>query len=246
MLKFFILFFSFLLLILHFQQLSIMSVNIGGSSFKRQHYKIQWFMQRQDFTKREKAWRSMETQNAIFWTIHFHCPLSAWDSILFKLNFYEMVNYHVSFSIQGFYIFFMFSFGCSICRLVFEVHWTLNCWITPSLVHIQGCLKKYAIEAILSAQIDDPLAWKQAHLPIGKAGLAIGIVDDHPDAAYISSRLGTAGLVNKLLGRNDADADLTDDLSAEFERLRQCVNPGDLDALDKILKFIPEALVAVI
>jgi hypothetical protein len=83
-------------------------------------------------------------------------------------------------------------------------------------------------------------------LPIGKAGLAIGIVDDHPDAAYISSRLGTAGLVNKLLGRNDADADLTDDLSAEFERLRQCVNPGDLDALDKILKFIPEALVAVI
>ncbi len=33
-----------------------------------------------------------------------------------------------------------------------------------------------AIEAILFAQIDDPLAWKQAHLPISKAGLAIGIV----------------------------------------------------------------------
>jgi hypothetical protein len=101
-----------------------------------------------------------------------------------------------------------------------------------------------AIKAILSAQIDDPLAWKQAHLPIGKAGLAIGIVDDHPDAAYISSRLGTAGLINKLLGHNDADANPTDDLSAEFERLRQHVNPGDLNALDKILKFIPEVPVA--
>jgi hypothetical protein len=77
-----------------------------------------------------------------------------------------------------------------------------------------------AIEAILFAQIVDPLAWKQAHLPIGKAGLAIGIVEDHLDAAYISLRLGTAGLVNKLLDRNDADADPTDDLSAEVERLR--------------------------
>jgi hypothetical protein len=100
-----------------------------------------------------------------------------------------------------------------------------------------------AIEAILSAQIDDSLAWKQAHLSIGKAELAIGIIDDHPDAAYISSCLSTAGLVNKLLGRNDADADLTDDLSFEFERLRQCVNPGDLDALNKILKFNLKALV---
>jgi hypothetical protein len=79
---------------------------------------------------------------------------------------------------------------------------------------------------------------------ISKAGLAIGIVDDHLDAAYISSHLGTTDLVNKLLGRNDADTDLTDDLSVEFERLRQRVNPGDLDALDKILKFNPEASVA--
>jgi hypothetical protein len=101
-----------------------------------------------------------------------------------------------------------------------------------------------AIEAILSAQIDDPLTWKQAHLPIDKAGLAIGIVDDHLDVAYINSCLGTASLVNKLLGRNDTDADLIDDLSVEFERLHQRVNPGDLDALDKILKFIPEAPVA--
>jgi hypothetical protein len=98
-----------------------------------------------------------------------------------------------------------------------------------------------AIKAILSAQIDNPLAWKQAHLLISKAGLAIGIVDDHPDAAYISSRLGTADLVNKLLGRHDADADPTDDLSVEFDRLRQCVNPGNLNALDKILKFNLEA-----
>ncbi len=67
--------------------------------------------------------------------------------------------------------------------------------------------------------------------------MAISIVEDHPDAAYISSRLGTAGLVNKLLGRNDADADPIDDLSAELERLRQCVNPGNLAALDKILEF---------
>jgi hypothetical protein len=94
-----------------------------------------------------------------------------------------------------------------------------------------------AIEAIFSAQINDPLEWKQAHLPIDKAELAIGIVNDHPDAAYINLRLGTAGLVNKLLGRKDADADPTDDLSVEFERLRQCVNPNDLDALDKILEF---------
>jgi hypothetical protein len=101
-----------------------------------------------------------------------------------------------------------------------------------------------AIEAILSAQIDDPLTWKHAHLSIGKAGLAIGIVNDHPDTAYISSCLGTVGLVNKLLGRNDTDADPTDDLSAEFEHLHQCVNPGDLDALDKILKFNPKAPVA--
>jgi hypothetical protein len=97
-----------------------------------------------------------------------------------------------------------------------------------------------AIEAILSAQIDDPFAWKQAHLPIDKAGLAIGIVEDHLEAAYISSRLGTAGLVNKLLGRNHANADPTDDMSAEFERLHQRVNPGDLAALDKILQFNPE------
>jgi hypothetical protein len=73
--------------------------------------------------------------------------------------------------------------------------------------------------------------------------LAIGIIDDHADAAYISSRLGIAGLVNKLLGRNDANVDSTDDLSVEFERLCQRVNPGDLDALNKILKFNPEALV---
>jgi hypothetical protein len=102
------------------------------------------------------------------------------------------------------------------------------------------------IEAILSAQINDPLAWKQAHVPIDKAGLAIGIVNDHIDAAYIRSRLGTVGLVSKLLGRNDADADPIDDLSAEFKRLRQRVNPGDLDALDKILKFNLEASVASI
>jgi hypothetical protein len=100
-----------------------------------------------------------------------------------------------------------------------------------------------AIEAILSSQIDNPLAWKKAHLPIGKAGLAISIVDVHPDATYISSRLGITDLVNKLLGRNDADTDPTDNLSAEFERLCQRVNPGDLDALDKILKFNPEASV---
>jgi hypothetical protein len=50
--------------------------------------------------------------------------------------------------------------------------------------------------------------------------LAIGIFDDHPNAAYISSRLGTASLVNRLLGHNDADTDSTDGLSAEFERLR--------------------------
>jgi hypothetical protein len=92
-----------------------------------------------------------------------------------------------------------------------------------------------AIEAILSAQINDPLAWKQAHLPIGEAGLAIGIIENHPDVAYISSRLGTAGLVNKLLGYNDADANPTNDLSAEFECLRQHVNLGDLVALNKIL-----------
>ncbi|CAK9256716.1 unnamed protein product [Sphagnum jensenii] len=99
-----------------------------------------------------------------------------------------------------------------------------------------------AIEAILFAQIDDPLAWKQAHLPIGKAELAIGIIKDHHDAAYIGSRLGTAGLVNKLLGRNNADMDPTSNLSAEFERLRQRINPGDLVTLDKILQFNPEAL----
>jgi hypothetical protein len=98
-----------------------------------------------------------------------------------------------------------------------------------------------AIKAILSAQIDDPLAWKQAHLPISKSGLAIAIVDDHPDAAYISSCLGTTGLVNILLGRNNVDRDPSNDLSVEFERLHQCINPGNLDALDKILKFNPEA-----
>jgi hypothetical protein len=47
--------------------------------------------------------------------------------------------------------------------------------------------RQMAIEDILSAQIDDSVAWKQAHLPIGKAGLAIGIVEDHLDAAYINS-----------------------------------------------------------
>jgi hypothetical protein len=56
--------------------------------------------------------------------------------------------------------------------------------------------------------------------------------------------LGTAGLVNKLLGHNNADVDPTDDLSSEFERLRQRVDPSDLDTLDKILKFNPEAPVA--
>jgi hypothetical protein len=53
--------------------------------------------------------------------------------------------------------------------------------------------------------------------------------------------LDTIGLVNKLLGRNDADMDSTDDLSIEFECMRQRVNPGDLAALDKILQFNPEA-----
>jgi hypothetical protein len=75
------------------------------------------------------------------------------------------------------------------------------------------------IKAILSAQINDPLRWKQAHLLIGKAGLVIGIIENNPDAAYISSRLGTVSLVNKLLSRNNADADPTVDLSAEFQRL---------------------------
>jgi hypothetical protein len=65
--------------------------------------------------------------------------------------------------------------------------------------------------------------------------LAIGIVEDHPDAAYISSRLGTIGLVNKMLGCNVVDADSIDDLSAEFECLRQRVNSDDLATLDKIL-----------
>jgi hypothetical protein len=97
------------------------------------------------------------------------------------------------------------------------------------------------IEAILFAQIDNLLAWKQAHLSIGKAGLAIGIVEDHRDTTYISSRLGTADLVNKLLGRNDANANPTDNLSIEFDRLHQHVNPGNLVALDKILQFNPEA-----
>jgi hypothetical protein len=94
-----------------------------------------------------------------------------------------------------------------------------------------------AIKAILSAQIDDSFAWKQAHMPIGKAELAISIIEDHPDTAYISSRLGTADLVNKLLGCNDVVADPTNNLSVKFERLRQLVNPGDLAALDKILQF---------
>ncbi len=69
---------------------------------------------------------------------------------------------------------------------------------------------------------------------IDKARLAIGIVEDHFDAAYISLRVNTADLVNKLLGRNDVDADLIDDLSVKFEHLRQRVNPDDLVALDKI------------
>jgi hypothetical protein len=98
-----------------------------------------------------------------------------------------------------------------------------------------------AIEAILSTKIDNPLAWKQAHLPIGKVGLAIGIIEDHPNVAYISLCMGTAGLVNKLLGYNDTDADPTDDLSAEFERLRQRVNLGDVATLDKMLQFNPYA-----
>jgi hypothetical protein len=97
-----------------------------------------------------------------------------------------------------------------------------------------------AIEAILFAQIIDPLAWKQAHMSIGKVELAFGIVENHPDAAYINSRLGTVGLVNKLLGRNDADADPTYDLRAEFERLCQRVNPSDFAALDNFLEFNPE------
>jgi hypothetical protein len=62
-----------------------------------------------------------------------------------------------------------------------------------------------AIKAILSPQIDNPLAWKQAHLPIGKVGLTIGIIEDHPDAAYINSHLSTTGLVNKLFNDNDVD-----------------------------------------
>jgi hypothetical protein len=81
-------------------------------------------------------------------------------------------------------------------------------------------------------------------MSIGKAGLAISIVDDHPDVAYINLLLGIAGLVNKLLGRNDANANPTDDLSAEFERLCHCNDSSDLDALDKILKFNLETLVA--
>jgi hypothetical protein len=91
-----------------------------------------------------------------------------------------------------------------------------------------------AIEAILSAQIDDTIAWKQAHLPIGKVGLAIGIDEDHPDPTYISLCMGIAGLVNKLLGRNDADTDLTNNLCIEFARLCEHVNPGDFAALEKI------------
>jgi hypothetical protein len=63
-----------------------------------------------------------------------------------------------------------------------------------------------------------------------KARFAIGINEDHLDVAYISSRLGTAGLVNKLLGRTDVDADPSDNLIAKFQRLRQRVNPGDLVA----------------
>jgi hypothetical protein len=74
--------------------------------------------------------------------------------------------------------------------------------------------------------------------------LAIGIVEDHPDAAYISSRLGTAGLVNKLLDCDVVDVDSTDDLSAEFEHLRQRVNASDVVALDKIFQFNPKAPVA--
>jgi hypothetical protein len=49
--------------------------------------------------------------------------------------------------------------------------------------------------------------------------LAINIVKDHPDV----------------------DVDPTDDLSTEFERLRQSINPSDLAALDKILQFNPKA-----
>jgi hypothetical protein len=79
-------------------------------------------------------------------------------------------------------------------------------------------------------------------LPISKARLAIGIVEDHLNTAYISSRPSTVGLVNKLFSRNFADAELTDHLSAKFECLHQHVNPGDLAALDKILQFNLEAL----
>jgi hypothetical protein len=59
-------------------------------------------------------------------------------------------------------------------------------------------------------------------------------------STYINLRLGTVALVNKLLGRNDVNANLTDNLSAEFERLHQRVNLGDFVALDKILQFNPE------
>jgi hypothetical protein len=37
--------------------------------------------------------------------------------------------------------------------------------------------------------------------------LAIGIIEDHPNAGYISSRLGTASFVNKLFDYNDVDVD---------------------------------------
>jgi hypothetical protein len=58
--------------------------------------------------------------------------------------------------------------------------------------------------------------------------------------------LDTASLVNKLLCRNVIDADPTDDLSTEFERLHQHVNPSNLAALDKIFHFNLEALGAYI
>jgi hypothetical protein len=71
--------------------------------------------------------------------------------------------------------------------------------------------------------------------------MVIGIVEDHSDVTYISSRLGTTGLVNKLLNRNNADVDLTNNLNAECECLCQRVISGHLTALDKILQFNPKA-----
>ncbi len=59
------------------------------------------------------------------------------EAIFFKLNFYEMANYPNFFSIQGLYMFSMFSFGCLVCGLVFQVPWSLsilNCYLVASFV----------------------------------------------------------------------------------------------------------------